>query len=176
MASVKLIRTSDGIERALDGIVARGRDLSAYLNRVTFQQYLNAQLQRWQTENASETGLWKELNDKYAKEKIRIVTGLTKDRKRVTKHPRIKTLLTDTGSAAGGRAKMILTGRLADAAQGRGAALLKVVTNSGLKVSIDLSVLPYAQYASKVRPMMSFGTDTEALMVNQLVSYMMGGK
>lgn len=177
MAKITLDSTSKGIQTALEGMIERGRSVEAFLNRVTFQQYKNYQVDRWQSSGASEGYPWANVKD--SERKIRMVEqSMTPTRKKLSKKnwkARFQSNMTPTGLDAAGRVNMILTGRLADAATGRSANLLKIVTDSSLKVYIDDSVLPYAKYVGTMRPVMKFSQDHEAKMVSDVIAYMMGG-
>lgn len=153
MAKLSLVKTSSGIEQSLEGMISRGKSVAAFLNRVTFAQYKQAQLRRWETENTSEGKHWEDLNPAYAKRKL----------KRCSTFP------------GGGKKIMIATGTLVSAATGQSGALLKVVSNSGIQVRIDSSAIKYAPYPGIKRPFMQFGYDTESRMVEDVVKYMMTG-
>src|SRR5579872_4974281 len=97
MARARWVRTSDGVERQLDAMVNRTKQLPAYLQRVVYPQYQKAQIARWQSENASEGNPWPALNDEYAKWKRRKFAGYD----------------------GGGNVMMIRTGDLSQSAMGR---------------------------------------------------------
>lgn len=154
MAKVTLVRTNSGIENALQDILKRGRSTEAFLNRVTFAQYKQAQITRWETQGASEIGKWDELTEPYATRKLKKCKNMP----------------------GAGRIVMIATSKLKDAATGQSAALFKIVSNSGMKVFIDTSSIPYAAYPGITRPFMKFSYTTEKKMVDDVVAYLMAGR
>lgn len=134
----KGLSVQDKITQDLKAMVSRANAVSSFLNRNIFQMYQKAQIERFQTENASETGQWQSLNSKYLKRK----------KKKYASFP------------GGGNAVMIATGKLKDAATGR-ANFTKLVTNTSFTISIDLGSIPYAVYPGKMRPYMEFSDATE---------------
>lgn len=135
-------------------MINRAKDPRAFLNTVILNMYANAQLQRWQSENSSETGQWTQLNQKYAKYK----------KKRFASFP------------GAGNALMIATGKLSMAASLRGPGYKKLVSVNSLEVSIDDTVIPYAKYAAVKRPIMQFGGATIESMKTVLGKYLMTGE
>lgn len=154
MATARWIKTSDGIERYIGAFLERGKTIQAYLNRVAYPQYQQAQVGRWQSENASETGQWAALNPKYAVRKI----------KEFAEFP------------GGGRALMVATGKLSQAAMGRGDGALKVISGNTMTVGVEDSVIPYGRWAAGLRPIMEFGQDTTDLILTGVADWLMKGE
>jgi hypothetical protein len=159
MAKVTLSAVQDDVLKELIAASSRGKNIGSFLNRVTFQRYKQAQLNRWQTENASEpggypnSGPWKKLTDKYAKRK-----------------------LTKCANMPGkGKAILIATGKLYQAASGQSGALNKVTSDYGIEVRIDSSEIPYAPYPGLTRPFMQFGEETERQMIDEVAAWLMTG-
>lgn len=144
-----------GFEDRMNALVSRANTLEGYLNRVVFRQYQKAQLKRWQTENASEGTKWTELNPKYARQKVR----------RYASFP------------GAGKALMIATGKLVDAATGRDTSgLTKITSATGIRIAINLGEVPYAAYAAKERPFMKFGPTTLGEMRSGLKNFIRTGR
>ena len=153
MATVTMKTTENRIQAKLTSMVSKARDPRAFLNTVIFDIYKQAQLNRWMTENESETGRWKKLKtdyyQAYKKRKYRSFPGA-------------------------GEKLMIAKGNLVDAAVGK-KYLKKVVTTKGMILSIDDSSLPYAKYAAAIRPVMEFGPKTIEIMRKSISAYLLGG-
>lgn len=149
-----LQKVKDGVGAELTAIVRRGRNLSAYLDRVVWPSYQQAQIERWQSENASQGAKWVPLNTNYAKTK----------KKRFAAYP------------GGGNALMVATSRLSQGAQGRDTAYFgRVVTDKSIQVAINISALPYAVYPGKTRPFMSFSDEQVKEWTDGAAQYMMRG-
>lgn len=128
----KIEQTSNKILFRLQGMVQRGRSVSAYLNRSFYQQFLNAQQQRFQTQNASQQGEWKALDPLYLKRRIR-------------KWP------------ASGDAILVRTQALAKGSQGLDSSYFyKTVSDDQFIFGINRGAIPYSQYPGAIRPFMSF--------------------
>jgi hypothetical protein len=148
-------KVKDGISNDLAGIISRGRSLGTYLDRVVWPQFQQAQINRWETQGASEGFSWPELNPTYAKRK----------KKKFAAFP------------GAGNAMMVATGRLSSGAQGRDTAYFgRTVTESKMTVMVSSSALPYAIYPGKARPFMVFSDDTMSAWTGAAAAYMMGGK
>jgi hypothetical protein len=154
MATASLTKTKDGISLSIKAIATRGKAISSYLNRYAYPKYQQAQIVRWQTENASEGDTWASLTPAYLKQK----------KKKFAAYP------------GAGNATMVATGRLAAAAQGRGPGSLKLVTNEGMTVGVDLGALPYAQYPGVMRPFMEFSDQTISNITDGIAQYIIMGK
>ncbi len=154
MATVNFKTTSNRIEGKLNAMITRAQDPRAFLNTTMVNMYANAQIQRWETANASETGTWPALDKDYeAAKKIRFA-----------------------GFAGAGNAIMVATGKLSNAAILRGGGVKKIVTTRALEISIDDSVIPYAKYAAQKRPFMSFGAQTIEKMQEAIKKYLIKGE
>lgn len=154
MSSGGLQKTSDGITQSLLAMLDRGRSAGAYLDRVVWPKYQAAQIQRWETENASQGDTWKQLNPDYEKKK----------KVKFAAYP------------GAGQVKMVATSRLAQGAQGRNTEyFMRTVDESSIQVAINLSTLPYASYAAKSRPFMSFSAATLDEWTHGLAAYVMRG-
>jgi len=152
MASVEITKVKDGITLSIDAMITRGKSVSSFLNRATYPVYQQLQIQRWETENASENESWNPVKPDYA----------TIKRKRYAGFP------------GGGQKLMVATSKLAFAAQGLAGAL-KIVTESSMTVGIDQGFIPYAKYPGADRPYMSFSDDSISKMTDPLVQYIMNG-
>lgn len=153
MASISYLKKQDGITQKLNSMCSRAKDVRAYLDTVVVQQYQKAQIKRWETENQSETGQWKELSSAYSQYKPR----------RFAKYP------------GAGKVLMIATGKLVDAATMRGSGYTKMVTNYGMTIAMDTGSIPYAKYVANLRPFMSFGDSTISQMRQGLTNYIRSG-
>lgn len=153
MAKASFYQKGNGIEQALNQMVSRANTVESYLDRVIWPKFQKAQLERWPSENASQGDQWRPLTPEYAKRK----------RKKFAAYP------------GAGAALMIATGKLMKAATGQ-EGYNKIVTNQGMTVAIDLGFVPYAGYASKIRPTMTFSRETIAEWRRGLAAYVGNGK
>lgn len=154
MATVTFKTTENRIAASLIGMINRAKDPRAFLRNVMYPMYVEAQKQRWVTENQSETGQWRSItSEAYRKRKERKYASFR----------------------GAGRVLMIATGRLSDVATGR-YGLKRVITTSGMILSIDDEVVPYAKYVASIRPIMAFGEDTRFKMKTKINQYLMGKK
>jgi len=155
MASGGLSELQDGIGQRLAGLVSRGRSASAYFNRTLLQEFKDKQNERWQTENASQTGKWAPLSPLYARQKKKRFAGFP----------------------GGGNALMVATGRLAQGAQGINSGYYyKTVTDRSFIFGVNLGALPYAKYPGVRRPFMSFSEDTISAWRRGVGDYIMKGQ
>lgn len=155
MATLSLRKVQDGIGDDLRAIVSRGRNASAYLDRVIWPAYQQAQVDRWASENSSQGPRWNALSPSYAKSKP----------KRFAAYP------------GGGRALMVATSRLSQGAQGRDTAyFMRSITDKTITVAINLSALPYASYPAKTRPFMNFSDEQISEWTDGVAQYVMKGK
>lgn len=137
--STGIKQVENGITKALDAMISRTKTVSSYLNRNLFRQYQKAQIERWQTEGASQGQSWQPLLPSYQKYK----------RKKFAAYP------------GGGNTLMVATGRLSSGAMGRDSAYFyKLVTDEKFEIGINISALPYAPYPGVMRPYMKFTEDT----------------
>jgi hypothetical protein len=148
-----LVKTKDNVTHALNEMIKRRHTVAWFLEKHTFAQYKAAQLKRWPTNNVSEGHKWDDLDPKYAERK----------------------LIKCATMPGAGRQIMVRTGKLVDAAIGKSADLLRVVTNSGIRVYIDSAAIPYGHYAADRRPIMAFGKNTKNEMITDLTNFIMRG-
>lgn len=155
MATTGMRKQNDPLTAALEGMLTRANTVQAYLNRVVWRQYQDAQQKRWITENSSEGASWKKLTPAYEKRK--------------------KTIYASFPGA--GNALMVATGKLSSGAMGRDSQYFyKEVTSKGMKVYVNRDALPYAAYVAEDRPYMEFGQDTMNTIVKGLGDFMIEGK
>jgi len=143
-------KISSGIEDQLKGMVDRSRDMTSYLNRVVYQQYKNAQRQRWITEGSSEGPKWKALNKGYAKSKLT----------RFASYP------------GGGRHILIATGELQKSVIGPGGGHRKIVTDHSIEINWTTD---YADKVNDVRPFSAFGNKTNQEIYDGIAKFLISG-
>lgn len=148
MAAMKQIMS--GIEKNLQGMLDRSKKTQAYLNRVVYKQYQNAQRQRWISENKSEGDQWKELEPKYKDRKKRIFAAYD----------------------GRGTKTLIATGRLFKSVIGPGGDHKKIVADKSIEIAWST---PYAVYVEEARPFTEFGAKTMEEMYDGLAKFMMEG-
>ncbi len=161
--SVQFDSTKSRIIARLQSYKEKARDARALLNGPILQVYKNAQYQRFQTENSSETGQWKPLSTKPIKpwwiknseDRAGEVAAWESGGYEAAKRFIYKDF------PGGGSKMMIGTGRLFKGLTGDVASgFKKVVTSKSLVISLDDGIVPYAKYAALERPFMSFGNST----------------
>lgn len=147
---------SNGIKKNLEGKLTRARTVQSYLNTVVVRQYIQAQIKRWQTENASEGSAWAQLSPKY----------LAWKKKKFANSP------------GGGNAILYATGKLANAAMLRdgGTNSYKIVTSTGIEIGISDDSLKYAKWVAQKRPFMQFSRATIAEMRKGISDYIRKGQ
>lgn len=134
MESLKKIR--DDITQRLDGMLFRERALQSYLARNVYRQYQKAQIERWTTQGASETGKWAEISSAWKKRKIRLY------------------------GAGPGSKILYATGRLFGSVSGyKDTAGEHRVLVSPKNITIQTAT-PYAEYVEKKREFMKFSAQT----------------
>ena len=134
----------------LDEMVKRAKTARAYLNRVVYAQYRDAQIERWNSENQSEGERWKELNPLYFVQK----------RRRYAAYP------------YSGFKTLVATGTLLKAVVGsEGRYHRKIVDDFSLEIRVTL---PYAPFVNRVRPFMIFGRRTRKVITDGMRKYMLG--
>ena len=139
MATGGISTIENGVKQNLEGMVQRGKSVSAYLSRVVWPKYQKAQNERWQTENSSQGDHWVPLNVQYARYK----------KKKFASYE------------GGGNKMMIATGKLSKGARGVDAGYFyKIISDSSFVIGMNLSSVPYAGYAGDARPYMEFSDDT----------------
>lgn len=150
-----LNRLQNGIAKSLNAMVERAKAPEAYLTGVIWPKYQKAQLARWQSAGGSEGLPWKGLTKPYEKQKKRKFAAYD----------------------GGGNVVMVATGRLERAATGEDQGnILRLVTPSGMTISINTTQLPYAKYPGNMRPFMRFAPTTIADWKQGLVAYIGKGK
>lgn len=163
-ASIKI--TVTGIEKDLNQMVARAKNVRGFLNSVIYKQYQNAQRKRWITEGASEGGKWAANSPKYATWKIKQFT--TGGKKRAPRK------FTTSGLAAAGRNLMIFTGSLVDSVvDDPKAGHKKIVNARSIKI---FTTVPYAKKVNEVRPFTNWSPKTINSMKRAMAKYIMGNK
>lgn len=142
----------DNINRRLDGMINRTKSLRGYLNRVVYRQYQEAQIKRWNTENASEGTPWKKLNPEYASYK----------RKKYASYP-----------YAGSRL-LVATGTLLKSVVGQDPRYhRKIVTNYGITI---MTTLEYAPQVAAIRPFMKWSKQTKREIMGGIRRFILTGK
>lgn len=154
--------TKDGIRKQLEAMVARGKSPSAFMQRVTLNQYKKAQVARWETEGASEDVTWEPLTS---------ISYKAYKRRRYASYD------------GAGNKLMIATGGLYQAATGRGQGMYKLITDTSFVVGIDLNAanpegksLGYAAYAAEKRPIMEFSDATLDKWRSDIANYIFKGR
>lgn len=126
-----------------------GARAQTYANTVLVQKYVNAQRQRWMTENRSEGRQWDRLNDDYAKRK----------RKQFSAYP------------GRGTKMLIATNNLFESVTEK---FQKVVTRKSLIIRI--SGPEYAPYVDEKRNFTRWGNKTISNMRQGWLKYVRGSK
>lgn len=129
MAEASIKSLTEEIEKALEGMVKRANMIPAYLNRVVYREYQNAQRKRWETENAGDDfagGQWQSLDLAYA----------TWKKKKYAGYP------------GGGTKILIRTNRLFSGVVGPGADHRKIVDDRSIRIA---TAVPYGQYVDNTR-------------------------
>lgn len=139
----------------LTGLATRAKSLRAFLNTEIIDIYKKAQAERWITENVSEGTKWEAISALYKKQKLT----------RFKKFP------------GQGTKTMIATNVLVNATTGKtSGGFLKTVTDRTLTIKINATKVPYAKYASDVRPTMEFGRKTVKKMRTAIKDYIKGSR
>lgn len=150
----KLSVDKTNVDKYLKGLLKKQKTIPAFLERAIYPRYQTAQRDRWKSENSSEGRKWKSLNPGYAAYK----------RKKFASYP------------GAGKAMMVATGALYNAATGQGPGLSKIITDRQMVISIQKGVIPYAEYAGSVRPFMSFSKKRISEWKQIIVQYVMDDK
>lgn len=137
--------------KTLRSIIKNGKSSRTFLQIKAYPIYIEAQKNRWMTENQSQTGQWKALNPIYAAQKKKEWWG----------------------SDGNGAKMMIASGRLYKSVIGTGDGHYKMITDSEMIVGTDI---PYARYASVIRPIMEFDKDFINKLKSDWTDYMISGK
>lgn len=134
--SVKLEVVYDNISKKLESMVDRAKSTQTYFSRVAYPQYQLAQINRWDTENDSETGRWKPLDTLYAHRKLTKFAGYD----------------------YGGAKILIATGDLLKSVVGRGSGKhAALFTKEYMEIS---TMVDYAGFVADQRPFMDFSEAT----------------
>jgi hypothetical protein len=160
-----LKQVENDIKKKVEQTLSRADNARAWLSRVAYPKYQNAQAERWRTKNKSQGVMWDDNHGWYKSWKLirygggpRYVAGRAGEGRWVRKgsYP------TAPGK---GRFVMIASGALVASVIGKSkdgqmvnnkegqAAHRRVITNKGLEV---FTTLEYADDASKERPFMEF--------------------
>lgn len=143
----------DQISKYQSSLLDRMNSIQGFFNRNIFRMYQQKQLNRWESQNVSETGEWETLTETYANRK----------RKKFAGYP------------GGGTKLMIATGKLYETTTGRsGKGLNKMVTNRSMTIAIDDGYIPYAKFAAERRPIMEFNESSIEDMRQALIDYIKG--
>jgi hypothetical protein len=146
-----MIKAKKDLKKIFEKMLDPQKNIRVFFKKVTFYQYQEAQLKRWQTENKSEGERWKPLNKEYEKYK------------------RVKY----AAYRGAGKAMLVATGNLID-------STIKypfvVVDNKSIKISPNIGAAPYAKYVNETRNFMSFGEKTIERMKKSLINYIKTGK
>jgi diphthamide synthase subunit DPH2 len=134
----KLVLKRNEVTNRLMTKVGQFGNMAAVFNRVLYPMYQRAQIERWDTENASEGQKWKRLNPSYKKEKLRVFAAFP----------------------YAGRKMGVATGTLLPSVVGGGSSRFhrKMVTKRSMKIYTSV---PYAAEFDKVRPFTTFGKKTQ---------------
>ena len=142
----RLVSLGRELQNQLEGMVDRSQRTQAYLNRVVYRQYRNAQRKRWMTEGASEGDKWKRLNPKYAewkKKKFKTYKGA-------------------------GKKMLIATGELMESVIGPKGSHKKIVTDTSIEVAWST---PYSVYVDEVRNFTEFSDETMQKIYDGLAEF-----
>ena len=180
MASVSFTQTKDGITAKLNAMVSKSQNCAAFLTNVIYPMYVEAQQERWMTENSSETGAWVPLSTKPIKPWW--ISKKQDDGESLIQayetggYAAAKRILYK-GFPGGGNALGIAKGKLSDNVIGKngvGSGLNRIVTPNSMTLAIDDSLIPYAKYYARIRPVMFFGDATIEKMKAAIGTYLMG--
>lgn len=171
--AVSLEEHSTGIQDSLNEMLTRGKSVESFLNRVTFGQFKEAQIARFQSNNETEGTPWDVLTTKYQTWKEKQAAGGVMQSRMSRNAKKVISMAREV--KGGGKIIMVLTGTLAAAATGESGALLKLATENSLKVYIDETLIPYAAYPGLKRPYMSFSESTEERFMSSITAWLMTG-
>lgn len=148
--SIGLTLSPNGIQKRLNKMLDQGL-IAGWLNRVAYPMIIEAQRQRWASQNATEGGSWRPLNPSYAIRKL----------KKFADYP------------GGGRHMLVATSRLVNSVTGdEKTEHYKVVTNNRLEVG---TIVPYAKYVDEDRNFTTLGDQTIQALKASLAAYVSGG-
>lgn len=132
---VTLEMIHDNVTTHLKSMVNKANSIQSYFARVAYPTYQQAQITRWQTENASETGTWKRLDPVYAIRKRKIYAGYE----------------------YGGTKMLVGTGKLFKSVVGPGSGHAARFTNDAMEIR---TTVDYAPYVAEDREFMRFSKAT----------------
>jgi len=165
--------TQDGISARLGEIISRTQGLSTVLRRNVFPIYVNAQIERWNTEGASEKLGWKPLNRRYAEYKVRKFGGGPKFRFFPSMGGRNIIGTYSPSYPGGGTKMMIATNRLIDSVIGKTNKYHKrIISNKGMTIS---TTVPYAKHADENRTFSKWSPETTKRMLAPIMKYIARG-
>ncbi len=128
-------------------MLGRAAKIRGFLNRVVYPRYQQEQTTRWVSQGVSQTGPWKELNDKYLRWRKRIFP--------------------DSGDKI-----LVRTGDLARSMTGADTTHhFKLVSNKRLEVG---TVLDYGQYVDEERDITGFTEETMNSIIDDMEKYLVG--
>lgn len=176
-------QVGDGLQKLKD-MLARGQDKQAAFARV-YPMYQKLQAERFETQNASETGSWRDLDPAYAKYKRRRYGG--GDRRASKTHA-----AGAWNSYPGAGSKMLIgTGMLAGAVIGpsKGSKFVSgtqnhkaMFTPTQMVISVEESgtnpdgnSFDYPHFVADIRPFMSFGTQSIEAMKDTVRQFVVEG-
>jgi hypothetical protein len=159
MAGAGINTVKSGIQGKLDKMIARGKNPEAYINRVIFPKYQNAQRNRWKSENNTEEadgGMWARLNPTYAARKLNLYKGYE----------------------GGGTKMMIATGTLYKAVTGEDTNYFrKIISNGKIIFALQYdSKTEYFKYADELRNYSKWSRSFMKEIKHGLAVYMGKGK
>lgn len=153
MAAEGITAIQSGVQAKLQMMVEKGKSMSSYFNRITFQNFKNVQNARFQTENASQGDKWEPIDPESRYGKLKP--------KKFATYP------------GAGRALMVATGKLASGALAKDSAnYYKAVTDRSFIIGMNLDSVPYAKHAGDARPYMTVNSETLAIWKKNIVAYM----
>lgn len=145
-----ITKLRDDVSRRLEDKVKKVGNMSAFLNRVIYQEYRMIQIERWDSENRSEGHQWSRYRDKaYASIKRRRFAG----------YP------------YAGEKMGVATGDLLKSAVGPSPKHRKIVKKSSLVVSTSV---PYAQYFDENRTISALSKRTVSRLRDMVKEYVRG--
>ena len=150
MTKITMEKIVNGVEEKLKDMTNRANSIQAYFARVAYPTYQKAQIERWQSENASQGKKWEKLDPIYAKRK----------------------LVKFAGFEYAGTKMLIATGDLFKSVVGPGSKGHQAkFTNTSMTVGTDVS---YAGYVAEIRPFMKFSDATIKKWKDDLSDFIMG--
>lgn len=145
------LKASGTIEKNIQGMLKRSRQMQGWLNTVAYKTYQNAQRERWMTEGDSQGSKWLPVNPEYAKRKA-----------------------VKFASAPGGGTKtLIASGTLQKSVIGPGAGFKKLTTTTSLTI---LTTLQYAKFVDDVRSFSTWVPSFKEDLAKKAMAYMARGK